>query len=394
MAAPNRIWMLCDDVKLLDGIIQFGFDNWNDISKYTGWDAKECEDRYIQRFITEPQNAELQELVKDWNEERKSDRLCPNNCFLSVPNKVNAYNYAKLVKLEDHLSFLAQEGCKKPPPIPHRRRFVNSYLPLPGHNPYRSDFDVEFDDKAEHILSLLYEPEDQDPAPVEPDKQDKQLIDEMKIALASIYNFRLSERFKRKIIIRNHALIDRRKTYNALQRFEISTVGKNLSTLLHLQRFISGPEFDYLYESLLHQNELKLRIQSYINYREQGIRFLSGIKTYDALNKKRSKYKAELRYNRIQLDEYGFRQVRCAAPLVLHNLPGYNLLEEGEKDLCSNARIIPETFYNFKQLLISECKKNNGLRLAQARQLIKIDVNKTRKIYDHLMSSKLIWQPR
>lgn len=54
--------------------------------------------------------------------------------------------------------------------------------------------------------------------------------------------------------------------------------------------------------------------------------------------------------------------------------------------LCSQLRLIPSAYLDFKQALINECEKHGGLKLAQARQLIKIDVNKTRKIYDFLVA--------
>ena len=44
----------------------------------------------------------------------------------------------------------------------------------------------------------------------------------------------------------------------------------------------------------------------------------------------------------------------------------------------------------FRDLLVNECTKFGYLRLAQARTLVKIDVNKTRKIYDFLVNEGLI----
>lgn len=39
---------------------------------------------------------------------------------------------------------------------------------------------------------------------------------------------------------------------------------------------------------------------------------------------------------------------------------------------------------------MSECKKLGRLALAEARKLLKIDVNKTRKVYDLLIAKGLI----
>ena len=54
---------------------------------------------------------------------------------------------------------------------------------------------------------------------------------------------------------------------------------------------------------------------------------------------------------------------------------------------------MPDTYLSSKSMMISECIKKNGLRLLDARKLLKIDVNKTRKMYDYLIHTGDIWQP-
>jgi hypothetical protein len=44
----------------------------------------------------------------------------------------------------------------------------------------------------------------------------------------------------------------------------------------------------------------------------------------------------------------------------------------------------------FRDMLINENSHRGFLRLAEARRLIKIDVNKTRQIYDFLLEKGLI----
>ncbi len=58
--------------------------------------------------------------------------------------------------------------------------------------------------------------------------------------------------------------------------------------------------------------------------------------------------------------------------------------------LCSYCRFQPEAYLQFKRQMIFECKKLGKLTLAEARKLLKVDVNKTRKIYDLLIAKKLI----
>ena len=61
--------------------------------------------------------------------------------------------------------------------------------------------------------------------------------------------------------------------------------------------------------------------------------------------------------------------------------------------LCQTVRLVPEAFLEFRAILVNECRKHCGLRLAQARTLIKIDVNKTRKLYDFLLLDGQITKP-
>ena len=58
--------------------------------------------------------------------------------------------------------------------------------------------------------------------------------------------------------------------------------------------------------------------------------------------------------------------------------------------LCSYCRFQPEAYLHLKRQLIQEHKRTGKLNLADARKLLKIDVNKTRKLYDLLVSKNLI----
>ena len=84
---------------------------------------------------------------------------------------------------------------------------------------------------------------------------------------------------------------------------------------------------------------------------------------------------------------------RAAGPLDIVGLPSYEKLNEEERDVCSEARVFPEVFLEIKKTFVEECSKSNGLRLADARPLVKIDVNKTRKLYDFLLKKELIFPP-
>lgn len=71
-----------------------------------------------------------------------------------------------------------------------------------------------------------------------------------------------------------------------------------------------------------------------------------------------------------------------ATRLDISGTPGIERLAEDERELCSKLRFLPHAYLRYKQMLIKENQLLGFLKLAQARALIKIDVNKTRKLYD------------
>lgn len=74
----------------------------------------------------------------------------------------------------------------------------------------------------------------------------------------------------------------------------------------------------------------------------------------------------------------------------MSGLSNYDKLNNVEQELCSTIRIVPNAFIAYKQLLTAENNKLGYLRLADARKLIKIDVNKTRVLYDFLVEHGFI----
>lgn len=78
---------------------------------------------------------------------------------------------------------------------------------------------------------------------------------------------------------------------------------------------------------------------------------------------------------------------------VVSGLSNYEKLQKDEQELCSTIRIVPNAYLTYKQLLIAENSKLGYLRLADARKLIKIDVNKTRVLYDFLFDHGFVNKP-
>lgn len=84
---------------------------------------------------------------------------------------------------------------------------------------------------------------------------------------------------------------------------------------------------------------------------------------------------------------YSVVLIECpaAAPLNLANSPALDLLTAAEQTLCSSLRIMPRQYLALKELLVREYARRGGkLRRREARELLKIDVNKTSKLWDFL----------
>lgn len=81
-------------------------------------------------------------------------------------------------------------------------------------------------------------------------------------------------------------------------------------------------------------------------------------------------------------------------PIEIVGMPGYEKLEPKEMDLCRNVRLVPLTYLELRDTLIAENKKLGCLKLQTARRLLKIDVNKTRKLYDFLVQEGYVTKPK
>lgn len=80
-------------------------------------------------------------------------------------------------------------------------------------------------------------------------------------------------------------------------------------------------------------------------------------------------------------------------PLNIVGMPGFDKLLPKEQDLCSQVRLVPQAYIELRDLLVAENKKCGSLRLQTARKMLKIDVNKTRKLYDFLVVEGYVVKP-
>ena len=65
-------------------------------------------------------------------------------------------------------------------------------------------------------------------------------------------------------------------------------------------------------------------------------------------------------------------------------------LEEEEFHICSVLRIFPAQFLKAKEVMTAEAKARGYFKKSAAQKMLRMDVNKTGKLYDYFMEKGLI----
>ncbi|XP_029204552.1 transcriptional adapter 2-alpha-like isoform X2 [Acropora millepora] len=374
----EKSWNAQEEINLLDGISDNGFQNWKEVAKHVQSKTdQECEEHYLKLYIDDPcKDLQIPEL-------RPVASCVPFPSSAGVPFKAS----------ED-------------PPRPQMDSAKS--FEMSGYMPCRGDFDVEYDNYAEV-----------DVKDIEFDSTDSDILRELKIAAVEIFISRLQQRFYRKRIVRKHGLINIQK-WQFLERRQSKAERELREKLRPIARLHSPDEHEIFVQGLLMESFLKKEIIKLQEYRSEGICTKKGAQIYERLNRDRLEDKMRKKL----LDDILFhiqdekacqvwlhRQAlidsgQSLAPLPLPSLgrkpaarldisgtPGVEQLRPMERELCSNLRLLPHDFQNYKSILIKEYEKQGSLRLAQARTLIRIDVNKTRKMYNFFLEQGWIKQP-
>lgn len=160
---------------------------------------------------------------------------------------------------------------------------------------------------------------------------------------------------------------------------------QHLIRYLHMLKPLA---FDFLVSNLKQEYELLTKIHKLIECRKNGLTKMSQIDIFKELSVKREEYFKNKLSNSSTL-----KIIENIKPrMSVCNLPGFQKLDNDERELCTLIKMLPESYLKFKELLVNEYEKSQGLSLKTARSLIKIDVNKTRKIYNLLISKNIVQQ--
>lgn len=261
---------------------------------------------------------------------------------------------------------------------------------MPGRGEYEQEWENEFELNYLKDFSLTTGEEEHD----------------LKMALLHHYCSVIEERQARRLFAQNnHYTKDFKKTLQS-ERSKSRTEQKVLSHLRPFARFLSAVDFDLLVAGCVEEEELRRRIQQLQEYRRCGLRSFSQVQLFEQdqkhldlylkgggsimsiLEPYTSHHTQSTSNNTSQPGTFAQPQSRKAsAPLNISNMEGYELLSEKERHICSILRLYPRLYLSIKDTLIREYLKHGFLRRAQARAAVKIDVNKTSKLYDFFVSA-------
>ncbi|XP_063855829.1 LOW QUALITY PROTEIN: transcriptional adapter 2-alpha-like [Scylla paramamosain] len=301
-----------------------------------------------------------------------------------------------------------QGGGRRPSPWrrPHRVRGRHGEPPRPlpgtpaavslaGYCAARGDFEVEADPTAEAALAEL-EPELFEGAGAE--CPGVALVE----AVADAYRRRVAERHRLRRVVRDAGLlVGAGRMAATLGRLRPSLPPGLARALPRLGALLPPRELEEVVAGLVVECELQQHVQLLREYRQAGLTRQAGVATYEALRRRREAAQREREclvaggagqggewkvvgrgiLSRGVLPGAGRR---ARPPMDVSGLPGYEELTQQEREACAELHMAPEAFLHHKHFLVGEARRGGGLRLAQARTLLKIDVNKTRRIFDVL----------
>jgi len=385
-------WTLEDDLSLLQVMEQCGYGSWEEVA------------RLIPGNTRSPQDIKLHFDTVFVDGETTFSPL-KGQSFSAVNTVAKQASRVQYFPVLSPSEDPPRPGPAHPKPGSTVSNLKNSggwYNKLVGYIPARAEFSQEWDNTAESGLSMECGAAD---LVSQEGAEDTELEEELKLGLVSMYNNKLRERNRVKRLVKEHSLIHKAKVGKGLSRLR-SHLGCSTWNLEQMNRFsqlMCALDLDYLLEGFLHEFELRAKVLKLQEIRKAGVKMVDSVELMECLVSRRREQMEVLGTERVQdlvggvgLDKRigGITCKRVTLPLDIVGLPGCEKLDEEERELCSQVRIIPNIFNEIKEVLIEECEKTDGIRLADARSAVKIDVNKTRRIYDFLIRQGSVWGPR
>ncbi|EGF79546.1 hypothetical protein BATDEDRAFT_12390, partial [Batrachochytrium dendrobatidis JAM81] len=351
-------WGADEELLLVEGLELHGVGNWEQISDHIGTKNKiECADHYDRVYV-------------------QSDVF---------PSPVCHYSYG--------FEILKTSTKAQLPPPSRPLSSAPANHEIAGFMPGRREFEHEFDNDAEQQVKDLEFTEDDTPEEIA-----------LKCAMLNIYNTALSRRAERKKFVFDRNLIDFKKASRYKKRRP-----KEEKELYHKMRvfakLMTESDFQVFMDGLLAELRLRMRIAHLQEYRRMGITthrdaaefekerairpFFRNLNSAAGNSGSSSTIPTTPSYSTrtpsTSLTPAPLGGRKPANPLDVTNTDGVELLTEKECQLCSSLRLFPRAYLAIKDIIIKENLAHGFIKRRHVRSLVKIDVNKTSKIFDFFL---------
>ncbi|KAJ3269214.1 Transcriptional adapter ada2 [Borealophlyctis nickersoniae] len=377
-------WGADEELAFVEGLEKEGIGNWEQIADHIGSKNKaDCAEHYERVFIGSD-SWPLPDMSIQFDPSKRRGGPAP-------PPK-------KLPKV----------------PVPPASHPTNHEIA--GYMPGRQEFEVEFDNEFESIIAEISFGEEDTPEDTE-----------LKLSILSVYNDVLDRRRERKKLIFERNLFDFRKI--KLADSKRPKEERDLLTKMRVfAKMQTAQDFDLLVGDMLKELNVRRRIAELQEYRRMGLTKLRDVSEYEKeklnRNARGAVYYPQRFSSRTKLEDPGSGRSsrattpsrppltvssttlasphtspslsrsatapnftppsarKVAQPIDITGADGVELLLNNEKELCSNLRIFPKAYMVIKETILREYAAKGFMKRRQARELIKIDVNKTSRIYD------------
>ena len=319
-------WTCREEQLLLDAIEHFGFGNWEDMAAHVG--ASRTPQEVMEHYIIMYIHGNLgKACIPDTIPNRVTDHTCPSGGPLS-PSLTT--------------------------PLPPLDISVAEQQQL-GYMPLRDEYDIEYDQDAETLISGLS---------LNYDEEDVEI--ELKRAHVDMYVRKLRERQRRKNIAQDYNLVpaflgkDKKEEWAA--RRKVTKEEKELRLKLRpLYQLMSCKEFDDLFDTMYKEKRLRAKIRELQRYRHNGITKMQESEEYEVARHKREKCK-ENKAVAAAAAGGGKEDGRDGEFAAIKHLPGFELLSHREKVLCSSLNLSPARYVTLKTIFIKDqLKKRQGI---------------------------------
>lgn len=373
-------WGADEELLLIQGCETLGLGNWQDIADHIGNRLKDEVAKHYYDVYLNSDTYPLPDMNKDFS------------------------NISPLQFLERRKKRLEH---RKNQPLPPLKAKPVASVPLcheiQGYMPGRLEFDYEAENDAEvPVKDLIFDPDD--------------LADEieLKLTILDIYSLRLTTRAERKRAMILNGLLEYRKN-QALDKKktrEEKDLQKRINALI---RVLTPDDFAQFTRDILTELKCRMRILQLQEWRRNGITTMEEGAKYEKDKLIRQNHYQRMgngglsaRHSSVLANEsiagspvsangaangrkmyqspqpeFKPKLGNARAPLDISHAADFDLLLNEEKQLCATLRIMPKPYLAIKNQLMKEAVKNGGvLKKKDARQALKIDVNKASKIYE------------